>query len=102
MSPNRGNGGLMMERATSARLVREAWGLSDTGFSQHLLEGLSQMFGDGLLCDYTLVAEDSAFLVHKALFAAVSEYFRAVFRSGMIEAHRDELVLKGVSASGLR
>ena len=82
--------------------VREAWGLSETGFSQLLLDGLSLMYSDGLLCDYTLVAENSSFLVHKALFAAVSDYFNAVFRSGMIETHRDELVLYGVSASGLR
>ncbi|XP_019120334.2 kelch repeat and BTB domain-containing protein 13 [Larimichthys crocea] len=39
--------------------------------------------------------EDSWFTVERALLARYSNYFCALFQSGMIESHRDELHLKG-------
>ncbi|TNN45268.1 Kelch repeat and BTB domain-containing protein 13 [Liparis tanakae] len=39
--------------------------------------------------------EDSRFAVQRALLERHSGYFRALFRSGMTESHRDELHLKG-------
>ena len=37
------------------------------------------------LCDCTLIAQDAQFAVHKSLLASVSDYFRAMFCSGMRE-----------------
>lgn len=39
--------------------------------------------------------EGSCFTVERALLARYSNYFRALFHSGMIESHQDELHLKG-------
>nr|XP_040031825.1 kelch repeat and BTB domain-containing protein 13 [Gasterosteus aculeatus aculeatus] len=39
--------------------------------------------------------EESWFTVRRASLARCSNYFRALFRSGMAESHRDELYLKG-------
>ncbi|XP_041671200.1 kelch repeat and BTB domain-containing protein 13 [Cheilinus undulatus] len=39
--------------------------------------------------------EESWFTVERALLARNSNYFRALFHSGMIESHQDELHLKG-------
>uniref|UniRef100_A0A3Q3WTJ2 BTB domain-containing protein n=1 Tax=Mola mola TaxID=94237 RepID=A0A3Q3WTJ2_MOLML len=39
--------------------------------------------------------EDCCFTVERALLARHSNYFRALFHSGMVESHQDELYLRG-------
>ena len=80
----------------------EGVSLSTTAYQVLVLQGMQALRLEGLLCDYTLIADDCRFRVHKALLASVCDYFRAVFRSGMTEVHKDSMELKGVSASGLR
>ncbi|KAG7255471.1 LOW QUALITY PROTEIN: hypothetical protein CRUP_017891, partial [Coryphaenoides rupestris] len=56
---------------------------------------------DGLLCDVTLVAGDQKFHAHKAVLAACSDYFRAMFSLCMLESEADEVTLQGVTRVGL-
>ncbi|CAH1230264.1 KLHL9 [Branchiostoma lanceolatum] len=56
---------------------------------------------DGLLCDVTLVAEGREFAVHRAVMAAASEYFRAMFTGDMKEATEPNVELRGMPAIGL-
>lgn len=51
-----------------------------------------------LLCDCALLIEEHRFPIHKAVLAASSEYFRALFTSDLKENGRSEITLNGISA----
>uniref|UniRef100_A0A674E822 Kelch-like family member 32 n=1 Tax=Salmo trutta TaxID=8032 RepID=A0A674E822_SALTR len=67
-----------------------------------VLSALNQQRKDGLLCDVTLVAGDQKFHAHKAVLAACSDYFRAMFSLCMVESEADEVILQGVTSVGLK
>ncbi|XP_072393070.1 kelch-like protein 26 [Diabrotica undecimpunctata] len=66
----------------------------------HLLEGLNSLRTRGELLDVTLVIEGCAFRAHKAVLAACSDYFRAMFTDNMLEATQTEICLNGITAKG--
>jgi hypothetical protein len=45
----------------------------------------------GHLCDAVIVANDAKFPVHRAIMAANSPYFRALFTNGMRESDEREV-----------
>ncbi|KAM9513564.1 LOW QUALITY PROTEIN: kelch-like protein 32 [Salvelinus alpinus] len=67
-----------------------------------VLSALNQQRKDGLLCDVTLVAGDQKFHAHKAVLAACSDYFRAMFSLCIVESEADEVTLQGVTSVGLK
>ncbi|XP_041961785.1 LOW QUALITY PROTEIN: kelch-like protein 32 [Alosa sapidissima] len=67
-----------------------------------VLSALNQQRKDGLLCDVTLVAGEQKFHAHKAVLAACSDYFRAMFSLCMMESEADEVNLQGVTCVGLK
>ncbi|XP_061529772.1 kelch-like protein 32 isoform X1 [Phycodurus eques] len=67
-----------------------------------VLSALNQQRKDGLLCDVTLVAGEEKFHAHKAILAACSDYFRAMFSLCMVESVADEVTLQGVTSVGLK
>uniref|UniRef100_A0AAV2MBJ5 BTB domain-containing protein n=1 Tax=Knipowitschia caucasica TaxID=637954 RepID=A0AAV2MBJ5_KNICA len=67
-----------------------------------VLSALNQQRKDGLLCDVTLVAGEQKFHAHKAVLAACSDYFRAMFSLCMVESEADEVTLQGVTSIGLK
>ncbi|XP_023120435.1 kelch-like protein 32 isoform X1 [Amphiprion ocellaris] len=67
-----------------------------------VLSALNQQRKDGLLCDVTLVAGEQKFHAHKAVLAACSDYFRAMFSLCMLESEADEVTLQGVTGVGLK
>ena len=71
-------------------------------YSETVLKGIRTLREDDFLCDFTLIADGISFKVHRVLMAAVSDYFTAVFRSGMKETIKSTMHLKGVSADGLK
>lgn len=76
-------------------------------FSSHrkeILSGLDHLRAQHLLLDVTLVAEGSEELAHKAVLAACSEYFRAMFTTCLGDCHGEskKIHLNGVTANGLR
>uniref|UniRef100_A0A8C2P3W2 BTB domain-containing protein n=1 Tax=Capra hircus TaxID=9925 RepID=A0A8C2P3W2_CAPHI len=56
-----------------------------------VLAALNQQRSDGILCDVTLIAEEQKFHAHKAVLAACSDYFRAMFSLCMVESGADEI-----------
>uniref|UniRef100_A0A8C4QB71 Kelch-like family member 26 n=1 Tax=Eptatretus burgeri TaxID=7764 RepID=A0A8C4QB71_EPTBU len=72
-----------------------------TGHSRNLLQGLGQLRVEGQLLDVTLKVEEQSFKVHRAVLAACSHYFRAMFTGGMREASQNVIRLQGLSAKGL-
>ncbi|XP_067094724.1 kelch-like protein 32 [Osmerus mordax] len=67
-----------------------------------VLSALNQQRKDGLLCDVTLVAGQQKFHAHKAVLAACSDYFRAMFSLCMVESGAGEVTLQGVTSLGLK
>ncbi|XP_030901310.1 kelch-like protein 32 isoform X8 [Melopsittacus undulatus] len=67
-----------------------------------VLAALNQQRSDGILCDITLIAEEQKFHAHKAVLAACSDYFRAMFSLCMVESEADEVNLHGVTSLGLK
>ncbi|KAL2084837.1 hypothetical protein ACEWY4_020355 [Coilia grayii] len=67
-----------------------------------VLSAMNQQRKDGLLCDVTLVAGEQKFHAHKAVLAACSDYFRAMFSLCMMESEADEVTLQGVTCVGLK
>lgn len=67
-----------------------------------LLNGLNSLRARGQLLDVTLIAGGREFRAHRAVLAACSDYFRAMFTDAMRESRQPEICLNGVSAQGLR
>uniref|UniRef100_A0A8C6NYA2 BTB domain-containing protein n=1 Tax=Nothobranchius furzeri TaxID=105023 RepID=A0A8C6NYA2_NOTFU len=67
-----------------------------------VLSALNQQRKEGQLCDVTLVAGEQKFHAHRAVLAACSDYFRAMFSLSMLESEADEVTLQGVTSIGLK
>ncbi|MCJ8738574.1 hypothetical protein PDJAM_G00037290 [Pangasius djambal] len=61
----------------------------------HQSEASDLVERQGLTHSLRVQVDGSVFTVDRALLALNSEYFRALFRSGMRESHQDELYLQG-------
>lgn len=70
--------------------------------SQHpssILTGLNLLREcNQLFCDCTLIINKIEFPIHKAVLAASSQYFKALFTSGMRESGDSRIALHGISA----
>ena len=66
-----------------------------------ILMGLSALRDEGLLCDITLEAEGKTLSAHRAVLAAASPYFKALFTGGFKENGERVIELQGVSFCGL-
>lgn len=72
-------------------------------YSNRLVSGFSFLRDQMILCDVVLIAEEQRFPAHRALLACTSDYFRAMLgTSGMSEMTETEIILKDVSAVGLK
>ncbi len=71
--------------------------------AEDLIGGLADLRQDGILCDITLQTDDKDIVAHRALLAAASLYFRAMFGGNFKEAKEDVINLDalGVSSVGL-
>ncbi|XP_027872639.1 kelch-like protein 32 isoform X2 [Xiphophorus couchianus] len=88
--------GLSKEMLTGQRLCYSK------SHQDSVLSALNQQRKDGQLCDVTLVAGEQKFHAHKAVLAACSDYFRAMFSLCMVESEADEVTLQGVTSVGLK
>lgn len=66
-----------------------------------LLDGLNSLWQKGELLDISLIVEGRVFRAHRAVLAACSDYFRAMFTDNMLEARQTEICLNGISARGM-
>ena len=68
-----------------------------------IVAGLRRMQQTGELCDVTFSTEcGSSVSVHKAIMAAASPYFRALFASDMAEKNQDRILLKEIDFNVLQ
>lgn len=68
---------------------------------QEVVSGLEGLRRRGILLDVKLWAEGQIFQAHRVVLASCSEYFRAMFSSGLRESSEEEIELRGVTAKGL-
>ncbi|XP_052817410.1 kelch-like protein 24 [Mya arenaria] len=61
-----------------------------------LQNGLFRLYEDGRHCDVTMIVQHEEFPCHKAVLAASSGYFDAMFSSGMIESKSEKVTLVDV------
>ena len=66
----------------------------DNGYSSTILEGLNNLREQNQLFDITLKIGGRAFPAHKAVLAATSGYFRAMFTSGFKERNQSEIEIE--------
>ncbi|XP_078279631.1 kelch-like protein 26 isoform X1 [Rhinoraja longicauda] len=99
-----GSGEFPAERRNSmaAKTIALRHTFSAPGHSASLLQGLSALRAREQLLDVVLMVNAVIFRVHRAVLAACSDYFRAMFTGGMRETGQDVIELKGVSARGLK
>uniref|UniRef100_A0A8C7DTG8 Kelch-like family member 32 n=1 Tax=Oncorhynchus kisutch TaxID=8019 RepID=A0A8C7DTG8_ONCKI len=91
-----------MPSAVGQELVTDQRLCQSKSHQDSVLSALNQQRKDGVLCDVTLVAGDQKFHAHKAVLAACSDYFRAMFSLCMVESEADEVTLQGVTSVGLK
>uniref|UniRef100_UPI00358FC1B5 kelch-like protein 32 n=1 Tax=Myxine glutinosa TaxID=7769 RepID=UPI00358FC1B5 len=83
-------------------VTRSCW--QSNTHKDRVLESLNLQRRSGCLCDVVLVAGDNPpqrFHAHRAVLAACSDYFRAMFNLSMMESGAQEVTLKGVGDLGL-
>ncbi|CAH1249417.1 KLHL9 [Branchiostoma lanceolatum] len=73
-----------------------------TSHGSNVLEKLCAMRNAGKLCDVILEAGGQTLAAHKLVLAIFSDYFRAMFTAGMVEASSGKVQLVGVNFSSLQ
>ncbi|KAL0963626.1 hypothetical protein UPYG_G00308770 [Umbra pygmaea] len=74
----------------------------DGGLSVELQRGMETLRVSGELTDVTLRVQDQDFPCHRAVLAAASYYYRAMFCSGLKESHEDLVEIKGVDSETMK
>lgn len=67
-----------------------------------ILAGLQSLRERKLLFDITLIVGTEQFRAHKAVLAACSDYFRAMFTEPMLESRQNEVTLNGLTSKGFQ
>ena len=70
--------------------------IQEDSLAKETLRTLNQMRVQRELCDIILLVNGTEIVTHRAILAACSPYFRAMFLSGFIEALQPRVVLKDV------
>ncbi|NXU58138.1 KLHL6 protein, partial [Turnix velox] len=73
----------------------------DIGFSLALQDGLENLRRENSLTDVTLCVDGREFSCHRAVLAAASNYFRAMFCNNLREKYEEKIVLKGIDAEAM-
>ncbi|XP_052255784.1 kelch-like protein 6 [Dreissena polymorpha] len=61
-------------------------------------KGLTELWLDEVCTDFEIVTDTKTFRCHKVVLAAMSDYFRAMFSSGMTEAIENRATFQDISA----
>ena len=72
------------------------------GFNHVMWDTLNDLRRTEQLCDALLIAKDVKFPVHRAVMAACSPYFRALFTNGMQETEKKEIEIADISPEDLK
>ena len=82
----------------SAPATEDTVSPEDNDISRRIFQDLSNLRNDASFSDIIVVAGGTAFRCHRAILAAVSEFFSAAFKSGMQETWERTITLHDVDA----
>uniref|UniRef100_A0A3P9MWM8 Kelch-like family member 6 n=2 Tax=Poecilia reticulata TaxID=8081 RepID=A0A3P9MWM8_POERE len=74
----------------------------DGGLPVELQRGMETLRVNRELTDVTLCVQGQDFLCHRTILAAASQYFRAMFCSGLKESHEERVEIKGLDSGTMR
>lgn len=74
----------------------------DGGLPVELQRGMETLRVNRELTDVTLCVQGHDFHCHRAILAAASQYFRAMFCSGLKESHEERVEIKGLDSGTMR
>uniref|UniRef100_A0A3Q2TK83 Kelch like family member 6 n=1 Tax=Fundulus heteroclitus TaxID=8078 RepID=A0A3Q2TK83_FUNHE len=74
----------------------------DGGLALELQRGMETLRVNRELTDVTLCVQGQDFPCHRAILAAASQYFRAMFCSGLRETHEERVEIKGLDSGTMR
>ena len=75
--------------------------LGDASYGRQVLQGMTALWNQEALFDYTVVTSDGKqFKAHRAFLASVSDYFKAMLCGSMLESAKDYVELKGIDSCG--
>ncbi len=69
--------------------------------AEQLVAGLADLWQEGLLCDVTLQVEEKKFPVHKAVLAAASTFWKAMFTGGFKESSDKIVQVQDISSRAI-
>ncbi|XP_026869845.2 kelch-like protein 6 [Electrophorus electricus] len=92
----------MLEALSQRELEDGSVIINDTGLSEQLQSGLQSLRLEGCLTDVTLHVQGQNFPCHRAVMAAASLYFRAMFCNDLREKHEESVNIKGISAEYMK
>ncbi|XP_017538140.1 kelch-like protein 6 isoform X2 [Pygocentrus nattereri] len=92
----------LLETLSEGRLEDGSVRFEDSGLPQQLQDGLQSLRLDGFLTDVTLSVQGQLFPCHRAILAAASLYFRAMFCNDLREKHEDCVNIKGIDAENMK
>uniref|UniRef100_A0AAV2JXK4 BTB domain-containing protein n=1 Tax=Knipowitschia caucasica TaxID=637954 RepID=A0AAV2JXK4_KNICA len=74
----------------------------DAGLPVELQKGMDNLRLNRELTDVVLSVQGEDFPCHRAILAAASHYFRAMFCSGLRESHEERVEMKGLDSETMR
>ncbi|KAJ0005603.1 hypothetical protein NQD34_015497 [Periophthalmus magnuspinnatus] len=74
----------------------------DAGLPMELQKGMENLRVNRELTDVILCVQGEDFPCHRAILAAASHYFRAMFCSGLRESHEERVEMKGLDSATMR
>ncbi len=72
------------------------------GRAEQVLSGLASLQQEGMLCDVELRAEGQTLSAHRAVLAAASPYFHAMFSGNFKESKINTIPMEEISFAGLK
>jgi hypothetical protein len=76
--------------------------MSTDSFHGRLIGKLTSYYEQQMMCDVTLTAGDYSVKAHRAVLAARSDYFEAMFSGDWAETKASDIVLHGLTPCGLK
>ncbi len=70
--------------------------------AEQLAAGLAELWQEGLLCDVKLQVDEKSFSVHRAVLAAASPYWKAMFTGNFRESSDKVVPVKDISSHALQ
>lgn len=100
LPPTGSENGPNVDRESVTGTTDVCW--EDAGLPMELQKGMETLRINRELTDVILSVQGEDFPCHRAILAAASHYFRAMFCSGLRESHEEQVEMKGLDSETMR